>query len=77
MKLSLNGEITEADAGTLYELLESCDLVDGVKPQDLANRKVKGVAVVVNDAVVSSHQWKTFQLNENDHIEIVRAIQGG
>jgi sulfur carrier protein len=37
----------------------------------------KGIAIAVNDAVVSRSRWQEHILCEGDHIEIVRAVQGG
>jgi sulfur carrier protein len=37
----------------------------------------KGIAIAVNDAVVSRSRWQEHELREGDHIEIVRAVQGG
>lgn len=35
------------------------------------------LAVEVNGEIVSRHDHKTFELNENDKVEIVQAIGGG
>jgi sulfur carrier protein len=37
----------------------------------------RGIAIAVNDAVVSKSQWLEHKLNDGDRIEIVRATQGG
>jgi sulfur carrier protein len=37
----------------------------------------KGIAIAVNDAIVSRSQWQTHPLQDGDRIEIVRAVQGG
>ncbi|MGJ9423166.1 sulfur carrier protein ThiS [Aeromicrobium sp. CF3.5] len=37
----------------------------------------RGVAVAVNDSVVPRGQWCTTSLRAGDHVEIVRAVQGG
>ncbi|WP_214103682.1 sulfur carrier protein ThiS [Acrocarpospora catenulata] len=36
-----------------------------------------GVAVAVNDEVVSRGAWDTTQLAEGDRIEVLTAVQGG
>lgn len=36
-----------------------------------------GVAVAVNDAVVSRRDWETARLREEDRIEVLTAVQGG
>ncbi len=37
----------------------------------------KGIAIAVNDLVVSRSKWQEHELRDGDHIEIVRAVQGG
>ncbi len=37
----------------------------------------QGIAVAVNNTIISSSQWKTHQLNENDRIAVFQAIAGG
>ena len=37
----------------------------------------KGVAVAVNDEVVSRSRWTTTRLAEDDRVEILTAKQGG
>ena len=37
----------------------------------------RGIAVAVNDKVISKSQWLTFLLSEADKITIIRATQGG
>ncbi|MQA86900.1 MAG: sulfur carrier protein ThiS [Streptosporangiales bacterium] len=36
-----------------------------------------GVAVAVNDAVVSRGDWETTALHDDDRIEVLTAVQGG
>jgi sulfur carrier protein len=36
-----------------------------------------GIAFAVNDNIVPQHEWKTFHLQTNDSILLIRAIQGG
>lgn len=67
MELIVNGEQLGTDAETLDELLRTFDLED----------TEKGVAVAVNDTVVTKDKWSDYRLDENDHIEIIRATQGG
>lgn len=67
MKLTVNGEKKNTDAKTVQKLLQSFDVEHGEK----------GVAVAVNDSVVPKDQWENYQLEEEDHIEIIRATQGG
>ena len=37
----------------------------------------RGVAVAVNDAVVSRSSWSTRQLVDNDRVLVIQATQGG
>ena len=37
----------------------------------------KGIAVAVNNQVVSKSTWDTFELKENDKILVIQASQGG
>lgn len=66
-RLRVNGSWTESSAGTVVELLESL----GIDP----NRR--GIAVAVNESVVLRSQWAATPLHEGDHVEILRATQGG
>jgi sulfur carrier protein len=38
---------------------------------------LKGLAVAVNNSIVSKEQWNSTPLKENDKILIIRATQGG
>ena len=37
----------------------------------------QGIAVAVNNTVVSKTNWDSYELKENDKITIIRATQGG
>ncbi|MDX2127722.1 MAG: sulfur carrier protein ThiS [Chloroherpetonaceae bacterium] len=37
----------------------------------------KGIAVAVNETVVSKSKWEAEKITEGDSIEIIRAVQGG
>ena len=37
----------------------------------------QGIAVAVNNSVVSKTNWDNYELKENDKITIIRATQGG
>ena len=65
MRITINGEIRETDARTLAELAE----------QERAPER--GVAIARNGDVVRRAQWSEVFLQENDRIEIIRAVQGG
>jgi sulfur carrier protein len=67
MNLFIGQEKKNIDVRALSDLLQSLML-----PED-----GKGIAIAVNDTIVSRSQWQTHQLQEGDRIEIVRAVQGG
>jgi sulfur carrier protein len=66
MRVNINGDTDEVpDDAT----------VDDVVTQLGKGRR--GLAVAVNDEVVSRSQWSTTRLAENDRVEILTAAQGG
>jgi sulfur carrier protein len=67
MNLFIGQEKKNIDVRAVSDLLKALTL-----PED-----GKGIAIAVNDAIVSRSQWHTYQLHEADRIEIVRAVQGG
>jgi sulfur carrier protein len=59
----------------LKELPENCSvqqLVDLTMPQSQ-----NGIAVAVNQQVISKNNWQEFLLNTNDDVLIIKATQGG
>jgi sulfur carrier protein len=67
MTIRLNDqERVVVDAATLGFLLGELGLTER-----------RGVAVAVNDAVVSRSSWSTRQLVENDRVLVIQATQGG
>lgn len=56
-------------------------VADNFSVQQLAQQvlgdKQKGVAIAVNDTVVSKTQWDATFLKPNDNIIIIKATQGG
>ena len=68
MKVVLNGETAELDAGaTVRSALDALDLPGAGR----------GVAVAVDAEVVPRGQWDSTELYEGARVEILRAIQGG
>ncbi len=65
MRIKLNGEYSETRALTVAELLREL------------NAPSVGVAVAVNGQVVRKAEHDATVLNENDDIELIRAVQGG
>ncbi len=43
----------------------------------LVGDKQKGIAVAVNQAVVSREQWESYILHQNDNVLVIKATQGG
>jgi sulfur carrier protein len=65
MTIRVNGEDEELSAHTLAALLAAKDI------------QARGIAVAVNGAVVPRAAWAATNLRAGDHVEIVRARQGG
>ncbi len=66
MKVFVNNEAKEFDGKrTVSQLIEVLGL------------SRKGMALAVNNAVVSKSDWEKFKLNENDKVTIIKATQGG
>jgi sulfur carrier protein len=68
MRLVLNGESKEFPEGaTVDEIVRSyAGRPDG-----------SGLAVALNGEVVRRAEWSDVHLNEEDHVEVLRAIGGG
>jgi sulfur carrier protein len=66
MKVLVNGSIEQIDTGTTV-----ADVVDRWA------RSPIGVAVAVNEAVVTRAEWSATTLAEGDRVEILTAVQGG
>jgi sulfur carrier protein len=67
MDLFIGQEKKNMDVRAVSDLLNTLTL-----PED-----GKGIAIAVNDTVVSRSRWQEHELRDGDHIEIVRAVQGG
>ena len=65
MKLKVNGEMVEHDVAYLSQLLETMALPE------------RGVAVAVNNTMISRVEWKNYSLSEGDSILIIKAACGG
>ena len=44
---------------------------------NLIGEKQKGIAVAVNETVVSKAQWEFYKLQPHDNILVIKATQGG
>ena len=66
MKVLVNGEPTELEAGaTVESVLASLEVPD------------RGVAVAVDAEVVPRGEWPRARAEEGARVEVLRAIQGG
>jgi sulfur carrier protein len=68
MELLLNQEKRHFD----LESFTIQQLLDIEIPQ-----KQKGIAVAVNNTVISKSDWNSYHLNPNDQVLIISATQGG
>jgi sulfur carrier protein len=67
MRVTVNGNETELPQGaTVAALIARLDMPGG-----------RGVAVAVDAEVVPRGEWERHALVEGDHVEVLRAIQGG
>jgi len=65
MRLIINGENIDSNAGTVKELLDELKIVQG------------RVAVEVNLSIVKKDEYEGYRLKEGDKVEIVNFVGGG
>ncbi len=41
------------------------------------NTTIDGIAIAINNKIVSKNSWESQQFNQNDNILIIKATQGG
>ncbi|MEK6616834.1 MAG: sulfur carrier protein ThiS [Bacteroidota bacterium] len=66
MNLIINSEPKQFSGENISELVETLKMLS-----------TNGIALAVNDKVVSKTDWNNFKLNDNDKILIIKATQGG
>lgn len=66
MEIEINGELKKFDKSISLK-----SLVD-----EIVN-DTKGLAVAINNSVVSKEKWNETMLNEADKVLLIRATQGG
>jgi sulfur carrier protein len=66
MNIFFNGEEKSTNAHNILEFLKEIDISEQ-----------KGIAVALNQEVISKSDWEKIQITENDQIIIIRATQGG
>lgn len=68
MRILLNGEARELDAGTTVEqIINRLELAPGAR----------GIAVALDGEVVPRGAWAATALSEGARVEVVAAVQGG
>jgi sulfur carrier protein len=68
MELLINGKREQmGDVQTLVQVLENMKV----------NIEQGGIAVAVNDKVVTKSRWSAHAIREGDRIEVIHAVQGG
>jgi sulfur carrier protein len=65
MKLIINDEINNLTVTTITSLLS------------VLEQPGKGIAVAVNQTIITRQKWDYFQLSENDQVTLFQAIAGG
>ena len=65
MKLIINDEIKNLAVTSIASLLTALE-----QPE-------KGIAVAVNQVIITRQNWDDFQLSENDQVTLFQAIAGG
>ena len=68
MRLTINGEKKTIDG------VESLAGLLGVLGISAGTR---GIAVAVNETVIPRTEWESTRVEEDDAVEIIRAVQGG
>ncbi|MBS1910535.1 MAG: sulfur carrier protein ThiS [Bacteroidetes bacterium] len=67
MKLTLNGRLLESECETLLALLRE----QGIDTEQ------RGIAVAIDDQVITRGYWEGRALADGDVIEVITAMQGG
>ena len=65
MKLIINDEIKNLAVTSITSLLTALE-----QPE-------KGIAVAVNQVIITRQNWDDFQLSENDQVTLFQVIAGG
>ncbi|MBH55206.1 MAG: thiamine biosynthesis protein ThiS [Opitutaceae bacterium] len=67
MTITINDEMRSlTDPSTLFDLLQSMELAEQ-----------NGIAVAINEQVVTKVDWPDYTLQETDRVTIIQATQGG
>ncbi|HET6568774.1 MAG TPA: sulfur carrier protein ThiS [Rhodothermales bacterium] len=71
------GEISITVNGQAYDVADGIGLPELLRQFGVDPEQARGIAVAVNDEVVSRRHWMTYPVGEGDRVEIVTAKQGG
>ena len=66
MNLTINSEPKQFSGKNISELVQSLNMIS-----------TNGIALAVNEKVISKSEWEKFELKENDKILLIKATQGG
>ena len=66
MKITVNNEIKKIQENSLFSLVNS-----------VLGNKTEGVAIAINQTVISKSDWDKFLLKDGDSVLIIKATQGG
>jgi sulfur carrier protein len=68
MQISVNGKNKNFESGhlCLEQVLHSENIFNS-----------EGIAVAVNENIIPNKEWKNYQIENNDKIIIIKAVQGG
>ncbi|MEH3113727.1 sulfur carrier protein ThiS [Pedobacter terrae] len=58
-----------------YQLKESCSIEQMLT--DVMSTETNGLAIAVNQTIISKSVWNTYVLNPGDQIILIKATQGG
>jgi len=66
MSITVNNLIQKITKGTTLDLL-----------LPILNQKEDGIAIAVNNQIITKSDWKSIVLAENDNVLLIQATQGG
>jgi sulfur carrier protein len=68
MQIFINDDIKKinTESTTLIRILEE----EGLSASE-------GIAIAINNKVIPKADWEKYLLKENDHLTIIKAVQGG
>ena len=67
MEININNQIKSVS--------EQCSLQQLINEMNYGNQK--GIAVAINNTVITKTDWQKYFLKQNDNVLIIKATQGG